>query len=225
MKRYLFILLLIVSLGILAAVESGPSETVGYFKHNILTNGWHPLSLPFNYADLTPGAVLGTQFGDMDTVFDLNGDASFYLAPDWLGSIAEMTYGHAYWMSRDVANPTFDYYLLGKVDPATLVIHVKGLDDGGWSSFSLNEARSIPLTTAGLFAGVQENDTIFDLNGDASFYMAPDWLGSLVSIEPTHGYWYQSMSATSYDWTYTPVIPGRNVTTPVVEPSTSKVKK
>ncbi|HOD17814.1 MAG TPA: hypothetical protein PKJ14_04125 [Candidatus Cloacimonadota bacterium] len=47
MKKYLFVLLLIVSAGILLAVESAPSETVGYVKYSCLV-GDNLVAMPMN---------------------------------------------------------------------------------------------------------------------------------------------------------------------------------
>ncbi len=47
MKKYLFVLLLIVSAGILLAVESAPSETVGYVKYDCVV-GDNLVAMPMN---------------------------------------------------------------------------------------------------------------------------------------------------------------------------------
>jgi hypothetical protein len=47
MRRYLFLLLLIFAVSILAAVESDPSETVGYVKYDALT-GLNLVAMPMD---------------------------------------------------------------------------------------------------------------------------------------------------------------------------------
>ena len=230
MKKNTLILLLILSLGILMAVESAPSESVGYFKKAVASDGWEAFSLPFGYPDLTPDAVLGTQFGDLDTVSDMaTGENVFYIdGVGWLGSIVDMVYGHAYWIYRDMANPALNYFLLGKVNPQIVSIHVSGDDEGNWAPFSLNEARLIDVNTLPI-TGVVDIDTIVDITtGENSFYIdGVGWLGSLLYIEPTHAYWYNSLAALSYDWTYTPG--ARGASAPVTGqrslPSNSKVNR
>ncbi len=62
MKKILLPLLLILAVGMLAAVESEPSEIVGYFKINIPVGVWTPVSIPFQIID---GTVLN--------IFEING--------------------------------------------------------------------------------------------------------------------------------------------------------
>ena len=226
MKKCLFFLLLIVSLSALIAVESDPSATVGYFKKSIASGGWEAFSLPFSYPVLSPDSVLGAQFGDLDMIIDMNspfGDNAMYLVGvGWIGTIVEMAYGNSYWISRDYANPTTDYFLMGKVDPHELNIHVSGLDEGGWSAFGLNEARPIDVNTLAI-TGVQDLDMIIDISspfGDNAMYLdGIGWIGTLTNINPTYGYWYNSGAAVSYNWTYTPAARSSN------QPSTSRTKK
>jgi hypothetical protein len=58
MKRYLFVLLLIVSIGLLVAVESAPSATVGYVKYPSVA-GLNLVAMPMN-----DGVTLTSQIGD-----------------------------------------------------------------------------------------------------------------------------------------------------------------
>jgi hypothetical protein len=207
MKKVLFILMLMVSMSILLAVESAPSETVGYFKKSVADGGWEVFSLPFGYASLSPNDVLGTQFSDFDTIIDAGtGDNSFYLTGSgWLGTIEPMINGHVYWINRATGNGSLDYYLLGTVNPSAVTLHVAGADQGSWYPFALNEAQPIDVNILPI-TGVMDFDTILDIaTGDNSFYLTGSgWLGTVLNIEPTHGYWYNSYSATSFDWTYTP---------------------
>jgi len=217
MKKYSVLLLLVLSFVILSAVESDPSATVGYFKKSIASDGWEAFSLPFGYANLAPDAVLGTQFGDLDQLIDINtGDNALYLVGvGWVGSIVEMTYGHAYWLYRDMANAGMNYYVLGTVDPQPLTLHVSGDDEGNWAAFALQEARQIDVNTL-VITGVLDLDTIVDIStGDNALYLdGVGWVGSLMYIDPTHAYWYNSLSPTSYNWTYTPAARGANTAAP-----------
>jgi len=207
MKKYLFLTLLILSIGFLIAVESAPSQTVGYFKRTLATGGWDAISVPFGYANLSTDNILGTQFGDSDQLIDMTtGDNALYIdGVGWIGSIMELTYGHAYWVYRETTNPDLDYYLMGTVDPQSSVIQVKGNDEGGWSGFGLNEAvpiniNSLPIT------GVVDSDMIIDVTtGDNVLYIdGVGWIGSVEDLTPSHAYWYNSMAATGFEWTYTP---------------------
>jgi hypothetical protein len=59
MKKILLPLLLILAVGMLAAVESEPSEVVGYVKYNCY-NGFNYVALPMG--DLTTAEVIGNQY-------------------------------------------------------------------------------------------------------------------------------------------------------------------
>lgn len=228
MRKFLVLALFVLTFVMLIAVESDPSATVGYFKKSVASDGWEAFSLPFYYASLSPDAVLGTQFGDLDTVSDMaTGENVFYITGvGWLGSITDMAYGHTYWIYRDMANSALDYYILGTVNPQPVTIHVSGDDEGNWAPFSLNEARQIDINTLPV-TGVVDIDTIVDITtGENSFYITGlGWLGSLLYIDPTHAYWYNSLSPTSYNWTYTPGARNANPAPVTVKPESSRSKK
>ncbi len=207
MKKLILPLLLLVAFGMLAAVESDPSDVVGYFKRPIAAGGWEPFSLPFDYADLTVDTVLGTQFADMDAVSDMaTGQNAIYLSGvGFVGDLMTFEYGHAYWMSRDTGNGGTDFYLLGKVDPNPVTIQIAGDDAGNWAVFSLNEAAPVDLATLDM-PNALDMDGISDVatGQNSLFITGVGWVGDLLTIEPTHVFLYNSLSATSYPWTYTP---------------------
>jgi hypothetical protein len=232
MKRYLLLILLIASLGMLAALDSDPSATVGYFKKSITPGGWEAFSLPFGYTDLTPNAVLGMQYGDFDQLTDIaTNDNAIYLSDvGWVGTISEMTPGHAYWLNRDSFSPSLDYFIMGTVDPtpAQLTIHVSGSDgEGGWSAFGLNEAVSVDVNSL-VMTGVVDFDMLINIkNGDNAIYLeGVGWVGTLATIDPSQAYWVNSTAPVSFDWYY-PALRGGAAGSGNMKPSleSSRLKK
>jgi hypothetical protein len=222
MKKLILPLLLLVAIGMLAAVQSDPSDVVGYFKRPLYQDGWDAFALPFGYDSYEINAILGSQFGVDDFIGDISGSDVWFCIADydgmgntgWVGTSLDLLPGKGYWINRAVTNPNMDFYLLGKVDPSVLLIDVAGADAGGWSAFGLDEAREIDLNILPI-GGVLVGDFIGDISGaDVFFYIDdydglgnPGWVGTAMTLVPTHAYWYNSLAATSYSWTYTPLPP------------------
>jgi len=216
MKKLILPLLLLVAFGMLAAVESNPSDVVGYFKRTATLNVPDAFALPFNYGDpltMTPDNILGTQAFEMgDVLFDTSDGsfATYYGA--WFG-IDNMYYGHGYQLFPTVAG--YDWYQLGKVHmaPYSHSVAVAGADLGGFSGFGLNIATTYPLDNLAI-TGVEMGDIIFDeTNGNAFTYYGA-WFGDVDSnYQPTAGCTYFSNAATGYTWTfsYTPPVTPSNV--------------
>jgi hypothetical protein len=216
MKKFILPLLLLLAIGMLAAVESPASDVIGYFKiapeTGITPGSWTPFSIPFAYSSLAINDVVGTAFGDNDYMEDLaSGDNAYYFDPEWSGSLTDMNYGAAYWLVRDAANPATTFYLLGTVDPQSIDFTIAG--NGAWTPFALNECKDVPLNgpVAGfLFPDASDGDYIEDLmTGDNAYCWLPDgWDGSLTAIQPTHVYWYVSAAGSGEMlWTYDPADP------------------
>ena len=209
MKKIILPLLLILTVGMLAAVESEPSEVVGYFKLTAASNSWSPVSLPFDYVDLSVASVIG-DFADQDAIYDIaiGSSSVYYEGFGWFGDLENLDYGKVYWINRVETNPTFDYYILGKVDPNPITVAFTGY---GWTPFALNEATNIPLSSL-TFSGAVDGDGIYDIStmATADYYEGYGWYGDLENIEPTHGYWYNRVGA-GYTWTYTPSRSNNNV--------------
>jgi hypothetical protein len=204
MKRFILPLLILLFVGSLFAVESAPSEVVGYFKLSSPSNTWTPLSLPFDYVDMAVTEVIGDQFSDMDEIYDILTATSttYYDGFGWFGDLENMEYGKVYWMRKVDTNPTADYFVLGKVDPNTVTVTVNG---NSWTPFALNEAADVPLES--LFDTVAaDGDEIYDISTALSttYYEGFGWFGDLEFITPTHGYWYNRTAGTGFSWTYNP---------------------
>jgi len=214
MKKYLFILLLIISIGILAAVESAPSATVGYFKKSVATDSWDVISLPFNYSVTTVDAIFGTQFSQDDVIQDVYTGTSttFFDGYGWFGDLTDLAPGSAYWVYRAAANPNLDYFIMGTVNPVPITVTVYA---DGWSCFSLNEAAPVLVENLPITGAIQD-DVIQDVYTGTSttFFDGYGWFGDLTQIDPTHSYWYYTTNTEGFTWTYTPARGGAPVSSP-----------
>jgi len=221
MKRTIITVLLVLSVTFLIALESPPSETVGFFKLSVNSGSFIAISEPFMPLDLDSGGdmdlieVLGTQWGNFDKCYDMQtGSIGTFLTSSntWVGALAMVPYdlSHTYWIERNSGNPDFDFYLVGEVNPAT-VTYAIGAD--GYTAFGLNECSVIALADLGFPAGELQNlDKIYDMqNGEIATYLtsSSSWVGVLngTGITPTHTYWLETTSGTGFSWTYTPAAP------------------
>jgi hypothetical protein len=207
MKRFILPLMLLLFVGSLFAVESAPSEVVGYFKLNISEGAYQAISLPFAYADLGINSVIGEQLSENDVVLDINSGSSttFYSGFGWFGELENMAYGSAYFVNRTAGNAQTDYFLLGKVDPQPFTVTIGGMS--AYTAFGINDAGAIVLDEELFGANETDGDVILDINSGAStvYYDGFGWFGELTEITPTSAYFYNAAGTSpGFTWTYTP---------------------
>jgi len=215
MKKFILPLLLILAVGMLAAVESEPSEIVGYFKKNVNDGGYQAFVLPFYYTNLAISNIMGDQFAESDVISDITtGESStYYSGFGWFGALENMNYGTAYYINRAIGNGAIDYFLLGKVDPQGFTKTILG--NGAFTAFGLNEAANVLLSEDIFGTNESDGDVISDINtGDSStYYEGYGWFGSLEYLTPTSAYYYNSAFGSSdFIWTYTPTRGVNNIT-------------
>jgi len=221
MKKCLFLLLLLVSLSMLLASESSPSETVGYYKIGtvqedgsiipITPGRFTPVSVPFGLTLKGAWEVFGNQFGYEDNIVDpYNGwGGTYYGEWGWFYNQTEaidslmMMPGHIYWIERNSNNESFNFYLTGKVDPQPFTLTMRGQAGGGWTPFALNESVPVSVYNLGIpnLIGDWENN-MFDMIVDvtdgsgATYYGEYGWFDALSNndymIKPTHAYYFFS---------------------------------
>ena len=102
MKKFILPLLLILTVGMLAAVESEPSEVVGYFKKNINDGGYQAFVLPFYYTSLAVSNIMGDQFAESDVISDITTGESttYYSGFGWFGALEKFMSGVLYTILR-----------------------------------------------------------------------------------------------------------------------------
>jgi len=163
MKKYLFVLLLIVSAGILLAVESAPSETVGYVKYPSVV-GLNFAAMPMDDG-MTLISEVGAYMGPNDEIDTINlwNSAGQY----WDACV---NYGGGFWDPDLPVGPgsvlyyyssvAFDYYSIGAL-PATNAQYdiVPGLNT---VMVPLNKSNLTLASEAGVDIG--PNDEIDTIN-------------------------------------------------------------
>jgi len=209
MKKFILPLLLILAVGMLAAVESEPSEIVGYFKKTINEGSYQSLCLPFAYPSLSVNDVIGDQFNEGDVLMDINSGltTAFYEGYGWDGVLTDFSYGSAYYVNRVTPNGQKTYYILGKVDPQGFTKTIYG--NGSFTAFGLNEASPITIVADNHPFGTlpSDGDVILEIETGltTTYYEGYGWDGVLQEISPTVGYYYSSVfGSSSFSWTYTP---------------------
>jgi len=227
MKKFILPLLLILAVGMLAAVESEPSEVVGYFKKNINEGSFQTFTLPFAYGSFNVNDIVGNQFAEGDIIMDINLgiSTSYYSGFGWDGELTDLAYGNAYYINRVIPNGPNTYYILGKVDPQGFTKTIYG--NGSFTAFGLNEATPINIIGAESPFGIlpSDGDIVLEIDTGVSttYYEGYGWDGELQVITPTNGYYYNSViGSNSFVWTYTPSRSSNN-NEPIL--SGSKVKK
>ncbi|MCD4818020.1 MAG: hypothetical protein K8S23_04970 [Candidatus Cloacimonetes bacterium] len=120
MKRTIITVLLVLSLTFLIALESDPSETVGFVKITA-GMGYTPFALPFTFYDATHtethlvSDIIGDQVTGgtpttSDRIIDVNtGQFAFYNSGTgtFAGTLANITPGHVYYVQ--VKNTAFNW--------------------------------------------------------------------------------------------------------------------
>ena len=208
MKKLILPLLLLVAFGMLVAVESDPSEVVGYFKKTIGEGVYQAIALPFDYSDLSVGAVLGDQFAEGDEALDINSGfgTTYYAGFGWDGDLTTMAYGAGYYVHRLTGNALTSYYLLGTVDPNAFSVTIYG--NGAYTAFGLNEAAPVALSDDLFGTNETDGDGVLEIDSGlgAVYYAGYGWDGDLITtgISPTFAYYYNCIGASNFTWNYTP---------------------
>jgi len=216
MKKLILPLLLLVAIGMLAAVESDPSAVVGYFKKTLDDGGVQGIALPFDYADLSVNSVMtGTGYLDNDAMFNINTGFSclYYAGFGWDGDLAvsPLEYGQGYYLARYPGNGALTYYLLGTVDPNPHSIEILG--NGQVTGFGINQAAAVVLDDNLFGTAEVGDDAIYevDLGLSATYYDGYGWDGDIVAgdnLQPTLAYYYQTATTNpGFIWNYTPPAP------------------
>jgi hypothetical protein len=223
MKKFILPLLLLLAIGMLAAVESDPSAVVGYFKVSVPQDSWVSVSYPFEIVSGTPTAIFGDNWDSTvdyevtDMLFDPYSltTANYYNGFGWDPN--EDTYvqaGHWYWINRTQPQANTDVYLVGKVNPQPISLTMNGQGLGGWTPFAINDAAPISPELLGFVQtepdwdnGIYDNIFCVTDNRMADYWgpeygnwVAADGLPFL--IEPTKTYLYYSNQASNWTWEY-----------------------
>ena len=198
-------------LGSLIALESAPSETVGYVKISAPSNVYTALSLPLAVDGLmasevfTDGAGIPYITGGANPVFSDQiqqvggGGAAWYNSntSTWIGDFA-VDVTKAYYSVIRNANPSADIYICGNVDNTTVVNYDPVLPNvytaiGFREASSTTTVSNIGLISAGFTGGANPvfSDQIQQVGGGgAAWYNSNTntWVGDFA-ITPGKAYY------------------------------------
>ncbi|KQC05235.1 MAG: hypothetical protein APR54_00030 [Candidatus Cloacimonas sp. SDB] len=212
----------------LFALESEPSETVGYVKVEAIS-GYTPFSLPFTFFDVTYTEtldlddIIGNQLtgGDAftgDQVYEVGGAFAYYNSSteQWSGILENFTDNKAYYFKIQSGHSEADVYLAGTVLRESQSIYC----DIGYTILGIREAgviaiEDLDLIASGFTGGSPfSSDQIIELGGGYAYYNTDtsSWNGTLTDIEPAKVYYIQVKTGHSaFTWNYNPTSRSENV--------------
>ncbi len=243
MKKLLISLMAILFLSSLFALESDPSDVVGYVKRTA-TIGYSYFSLPFTFyaigvETMTLDDIIGDQLtgGNIltgDRIIEIPlGTYAYYNGTNWTGALTSFTDNYAYQFKVHSTHTDQDVYLAGNVEqevqlmPNTCVV--------GYSYHGIREAGEVDVSALDLldsgFTGgnILTSDRLIDVSaGDYAYYNTGTslWAGSLTTTDPAEAYQVKVYSThSSFPWTYDPTDnPLRNVNTTKVKKNVIRIK-
>jgi hypothetical protein len=171
MKKMMFVLLLIVSIGILAAVESAPSAVVGYVKYDCLA-GLNLLALPMNSGQTLVSEVVSSynSADNIDTVFMWNAAGQYWdFAVNYGSNFFDPDFAVAPGAILYLSTSTpFSFYSLGSL-PATNATYsiLPGLNT---VMVPLNRSDVTLGSTMASEIGTDVIDTIFMWNAPGQYW-------------------------------------------------------
>lgn len=222
MKRFILPLLILLFVGSLFAVESAPSEVVGYFKIDVPVGSWTPVSMPFEIVDGSPAGVVGDNWAsdldyvETDVLININSGlvSYYYTGYGWDNDDPNFVEaGNFLWLNRTQPTANTNMFLLGKVNPQPISLNMAGQNAGGFTPFSINDAAPVDPAIMG-FTTTEPDwdnyfvDAIICINdGRTAEYWGFEYGwnaldGEPFAIEPTKTYYYYSNSPTGWTWTY-----------------------
>lgn len=209
------------------ALESEPSETVGYVRVDA-NIGYTYFSLPFEFYDdsTTPVETLDLDYivGDQltggnfltgDRVIEIGSGLYAYLNDGtglWTGGLTDFTDNKAYQFKIHSSHDSSDVYLAGKVVQETQTVGTCGV---GYTFLSIREAGEVSvseldLLTSGFTGGnFLNSDRLIEVDtGSYAYYNTgtSSWAGSLTNIYPGKVYQIKVQSGhAGFDWIYDPL--------------------
>ncbi|MCK4312298.1 MAG: hypothetical protein KAW88_06150 [Candidatus Cloacimonetes bacterium] len=253
MKKVFILSILVLFVGSLLALESGPSEVVGFFKVSCTDGSYTPYSLPLTFYDATHtvttalndivGGQLtgGTNPSNSDVILDKNsGQSAWYRSSTsvWVGALATtgFTKTHAYYVSILSGNGDQDVYLAGTVEKE--ILDFGSMQVGFYNPIGFKEAGDKAVTDLGLIAAgftggtnPSNSDILLNANtGQTAWYRSATsaWVGALATsgITAGHAYYvYVHPTHTAFNWIYNPGTDGSDAISKISTPPVPPVSK
>ena len=237
MKKFLILGILVLFLGSLIALESGPSETVGFVK--ITTQvGYTPFSLPFTcYSGGSQTFALDDIIGSQltggaapflsDQIYPIGGGAyGWYNNINWQ-VLTNFSDGNAYYAYILAGHSANTIYLAGNVEQTPVDFGTMAV---GWNPVGIREAGvisldDIDLLSSGFTGGTAPflSDQIYPVGGGAyAWHNGTSWQG-FTTIDPGKAYYIYVLSGhTPFAWIYDPTTRDNRIAPPVKVPTTTE---
>lgn len=219
LKKVAFVLALTVLVSFALALESGPSNTVGFNKVTFAGNGYTPFGLAFTYWDVVGGVpsygVQSTKPSDIigaqttpgppwiatEIICKNTGQSGYFDGTNWQGPLetsSSMIEGYCFlgW----VKNPSSeDVVFAGEVDTSTYAVGIPIPAGDSYTWVSFRDARMQPLgainlETSGFLGGGAPwfSDELLEKSTGMAAWLhdVNGWQGTIANNEVTPGYAY-----------------------------------
>ena len=224
MKKLLVFTALVFFLSSLIALESDPSDVVGFVKRATTAGSYEYFSLPFTFyvggtETMALDDIIGTQLTEGnaftgDKIIEVNSGNSAYLSSSthtWSGTLTNFTDNYAYQFNVKSGHTANDVYLAGNVEQEVQVMPALAI---GYTKVGIREAGEVDVSALDLidsgFTGGNSftSDRLIDENAGAYAYYntsTSSWGGALSTITPGNVYSVKIQSShTVFTWTYDP---------------------
>ncbi len=232
MKKVFILGIVVLFLGSLIALESDPSEVVGFVKLDAAASPsnvtYSMFSLPFTFYDATHTQtmdlddVVGDQltagnFFTADRIMEIGGNDA-YLAtgtpPTWTGTLVDFTINKCNYFKVMAGHSAQDVYVAGAVENfAQTMPDCPALPSAiSYTLVSFVEAGNVALADIGLIGtGFQSGniftaDKIMEIGGNDAYYDGTSWQGALTHLSPGKCYYIKILSGHTgvTGWIYNP---------------------
>jgi hypothetical protein len=249
LKKVAFVLALTLLVSVALALESGPSNTVGFVKVTCPASLKTPFGLPFTFWDVVSGVPqYGVPSGKPSDVIGaqltggtlLTGDQCIQqggagwlayraAAGGWIGTLEDnsgLMPGWAYWIWNKHTGSQ-NMVLAGQVDTSTFS---RVIPASVKTALSFRDARIRPmgqlnLITSGFTGGtLLTSDQVIEQGGAGRLaYYTTSWQGTLTQVEPAIAYWIWNKHANQWTYNYGPGAVSRPPNRPGENPDRTNV--
>jgi len=249
LKKVAFVLALMLCVSLALALESGPSNTVGFTKTSCPANAYTPFGLAFTFWNVVggvpqygtvsnqPSSVVGQQLtpgaiGTGDRIWRQGGSWAYrqVASPYWNGTLqsnSEMVIGRAYWVWNRHATPASqDIVLAGQVDTANfgpIAIAANSYTPLSFRDARVRDRSKLNLITSGFTGGgIGTSDRLWEQGGSWCYYTGAAWAGTLVNATPAKAYWIWNRHTTGWNYNY---VSGGAVSRPPDRPGDNSIDR
>lgn len=233
MKKVMFVVLSLLVASACFALESGPSNKVGYTKITCAV-GYTPFGIAFKCWDVPvggiptygtptfkPSSIIGDQsacglIGGADRIIRQGGAFAYRnsnASCTWANTLetsAQMRPSAAYWYQNKTAAAR-DIVIAGEADvtsaPDSAIVGGNTYKPYAWRDPRVRARENLGLLADGFVGGlIGSSDRVIEQGGGFFYYNTNTnlWANTLLSVTPGKAYWIQSKHAGSWTYTYDP---------------------